>query len=53
MKRAEIMAVARTQETDASCIGPKRGMSRRGKRLGAKKVRQHLKQADRREARAT
>jgi hypothetical protein len=53
MKRAEIMAVARTQETDASCIGPKRGMSRQGKRLGAKKVRQHLKQADRREARAT
>ena len=53
VKRAEIMAVARTQETDASCIGPKRGMSRRGKRLGAKKVRQHLKQADRREARAT
>jgi hypothetical protein len=51
MKRAEIMAVARTQETDASCIGPKRGMSYRGKRLGAKKVRQHLKQTDRREVR--
>ena len=50
MKRAEIMAVARTQETDASCIGPKRGMSHRGKRLGAQKVRQHLKQTDRREA---
>jgi hypothetical protein len=50
MKRAEIMAVARTQETDTSCIGPKRGMSRRGKRLGAKKVRQHLQKKDRREA---
>jgi len=50
MKRAEIMAVARTQETDASCIGSKRGMSRRGKRLGAKKVRQHLKTTDHREA---
>lgn len=47
VKRAEIMAVARTQETDARCIGPKRGMSRRGKRLGAKKVRQHLQKADR------
>ena len=46
------MAVARTQETDASCIGPKRGMSHRGKRQGAKKVRQHLKQKDRREAKA-
>jgi len=47
MKRSEIMAIARTQETDARCIGPKRGMSRRGKRLGMKKVRQHLKQTDR------
>ena len=51
MKRAEIMAVARTQETDASCIGPKRGMSHRGESLGAQKVRQHLKQTDHREAR--
>jgi hypothetical protein len=42
MKRAEIMAVARTQESDARCINPWRGMARRGKRLGAKKVRQHL-----------
>jgi len=50
MKRAEIMAAARTQKTDASCISPKRGMSHRGKRLGAKKVRQYLKQTDRREA---
>ena len=48
MKRAEIMAVARTQETDASCISPKRGMARRGKRLGSKKVRQHLQKRDRR-----
>jgi hypothetical protein len=46
MKRAEIMAVARTQETDARCINPWRGMARRGKRLGAKKVRQHLKKTD-------
>jgi len=50
MKRAEIMAVARTQETDARCINPWRGMAQRGKRLGAKKVRQHLKKEDRREA---
>jgi hypothetical protein len=46
MKRAEIMAVARTQETDARCIGRKRGMGRRAKRLGAKKVRQHLRKQD-------
>ena len=46
MKRAEIMAVARTQETDARCINPWRGMAHRGKRLGAKKVRQHLKKHD-------
>lgn len=50
MKRAEIMAVARTQETDARCINPWRGMAQRGKRLGTKKVRQHLKKEDRREA---
>ncbi len=43
LRRAEIMAVARTQESDARCINPWRGMARRGKRLGAKKVRQHLK----------
>ena len=43
MKRAEIMAVARTQATDARCINPKRGMGRRAKRQGAKRVRQHLK----------
>ena len=40
------MAVARTQETDARCINPWRGMARRGKRLGAKKVRQHLRKTD-------
>ena len=43
MKRAEIMAVARTQSTDARCINHKRGMGRRAKRQGAKRVRQHLK----------
>jgi hypothetical protein len=43
VKRAEIMAVARTQSTDARCINHKRGMSRRAKRHGAKRVRQHLK----------
>ncbi len=46
MKRAEIMAVARTQETDARRINPWRGMARRGKRLGAKKVRQNLRKTD-------
>ena len=49
-KRSEIRAIACTQETDASCIGPKRGMAHRGKRLGAHKVRQYLKRKDRREA---
>lgn len=46
MRRAEIMAVARTQETDARCINPWRGMARRGNRLGATKVRQHLRKVD-------
>ncbi len=46
IKRAEIMAKARTQESDARCINPWRGMARRGKRLGAKKVRQHLRRID-------
>ena len=50
MKRAAIMAHARTHETDARCINPWRGMARRGKRLGAKKVRQYLTKKDRREA---
>jgi hypothetical protein len=50
MKRAQIMAIARTQETDARCIGPNRGMAHRAKRLGSHKVRQHLRKKDRREA---
>jgi len=43
MRRKEIKAVARTQKSDASSIGNKRNMAKRAKRLGAKKVRQHLR----------
>ena len=43
VKRAEVMAIARTQATDGRCINHKRGMGRRAKRQGAKRVRQHLK----------
>lgn len=50
MKRAEIMAIAWTQKTDTRCLNPRRGVGRRAKRLGARKVRQHLQQEDRREA---
>lgn len=41
MRRKHIMAVARTQDTDARCINPKYG--RIAKRQGAKKIRQMLK----------
>ena len=46
MKRAEIMSVAR-KGCDARCINHKRGMGRRAKRQGAKKLRQHIEQQDR------
>lgn len=46
MKRAEIMKVARTQKHDASSTVNKRGMARRAKRQGAKRLRQHLRKTD-------
>ena len=45
-RRIELSTLARTQKSDASCIGNKRGMARRAKRQGAKRVRQYLKKAD-------
>lgn len=47
IKRAEIMAVSRTQDTDSRCINPWRGMSHRAKRQGAKRLRQYLKRKGR------
>ena len=49
-KRAELMATARTQDTDSRCYNVRRGIGKRLKRKGAKQVRQHLQQKDRREA---
>jgi hypothetical protein len=49
-KRAELMATARTQDTDTRCHNVRRGIGKRLKRKGAKQVRQHLQQKDRREA---
>jgi hypothetical protein len=46
MKRAEIMAVARTQTNDTRCFGTRRGHGKRAKRQGAKRFRQHLKNND-------
>lgn len=43
MRRKEIMAAIQTQKHDASSIGNKRGMARRAKRQGAKRVRQLLR----------
>jgi len=44
MQRKEIMAAARTQKSNASCITNKRGKARHAKRQGAKRVRQQLQQ---------
>jgi hypothetical protein len=49
MKRAEIMAIARTQTNDTRCFTTREGRDKRAKRQGAKRLRQHLKHADRRE----
>jgi hypothetical protein len=44
------MAPSRTQETDTRCFNTREGHGKRAKRQGAKKLRQHLQQRDRREA---
>jgi len=49
VRRAEIMAVARTQTNDARCFNTRRGHGTRAKRQGAKRLRQHLKRTDCRE----
>jgi len=46
IKRAEIMAVARTQTNDARCFDTCKGRGKRAKRQGAKRLRQHLKKPD-------
>ncbi len=50
IKRAELMATARTQDTDTRCHNVRRSIGKRLKRKGAKQVRQHLQQKDRHEA---
>ena len=49
VKRAEIMAIARTQTNDTRCFNTHDGHGRRAKRQGAKRLRGCLKQKDRRE----
>lgn len=43
VKRAELMAVARTQTNDTRCFDTREGHGKRAKRQGAKRLRQHLK----------
>jgi hypothetical protein len=49
VKRAEIMAVARTQTNDTRCFSTLKGHGKRAKRQGAKRLRQHLRKADKRD----
>ena len=46
MKRKQIKAITRTQKSDATCIGNKRGMVKRAKRQGAHRLRQALKKIE-------
>jgi hypothetical protein len=45
VKRAEINAVARTQTNDTRCFSTREGHGKRAKRQGAKRLRQHLQAA--------
>ena len=46
VRRAEIMAVARTQTNDTRCFNTRDGHGQRAKRQGAKRLRQYLKAKD-------